>query len=619
MKIDLTQCNFPDDLNNMSGRELELLSYSIRDFLIESLSKTGGHVASNLGIVELTIALHKVFDSPVDKIIWDVGHQSYVHKILTGRIDGFDHLRQYNGMSGFPKSKESEHDIFDTGHSSTSISAAAGIAAARDIKRENYKVIAVIGDGALTGGLSFEALNNVGASKSNVIVILNDNGMSISKNIGGLSQHLGTLRTSKGYQKIKRSVKKALKTIPIVGDDLALGISNAKERLKYAILEGGVIFEELGFTYLGPIDGHNLNDLIDVLSLAKEINGPVFLHVITKKGKGYRNAELMPNKFHGIGPFEPTTGVPKTQSGLTYSQVLSNSLLREANLDNSIVAITAAMEEATGLSDFSKAFPKRFFDVGIAEAHAVTFAAGLAKAGMKPLVAIYSSFLQRAYDQIIEDVCLQNLPVVFAIDRAGNVGADGETHHGLFDLSYLSSIPNMTILCPKDGNQLDAMLKYGFQLNRPCAIRYPRGNCAYDKSISLENKQFDGNNIRTHNGCDVDIWAVGRMHNMAIDIKEILDQYGIKAGIVDVTCIKPIDYSLLNNDAKFIVTLEDNLLLGGFGEKFKSNLNSNQKVISFGWPDKFIEHGSVSELEKAYGLDKDSIAERIRDYFEGKA
>ena len=476
MSKPLTEYHFPADLKEMNEEQLELLSYEIREFLLEKVSKTGGHLASNLGIVELTIALHKVFDSPKDKLLWDVGHQSYVHKILTGRAGEFDHLRQMGGISGFPKIKESIHDMFDTGHSSTSVSAAAGMAAARDIRKENYEVIAVIGDGSMTGGMAFEALNNVGASKSKVIVVLNDNGMSISRNIGGLSQHLSKLRTSKGYMRFKNAVKQSVNRIPLIGGELYTDLSHAKDRLKYALLSGGVIFEELGFTYLGPVNGHNLSELIEVLETAKKISGPVFVHIITQKGKGYRNAEQNPDKFHGIAPFDAETGSLLSPQNTSYSAVFGDEVLKLAKQDEHIVAITAAMCDATGLSRFSQKFPERFFDVGIAEAHGVTFAAGLARSGMHPVVAIYSSFLQRAYDQILEDVCLMKLPVVFAVDRAGIVGADGETHHGLFDLSYMLPMPNMTILAPYGQDQMRAALQYALAQSGPVAIRYPRGN-----------------------------------------------------------------------------------------------------------------------------------------------
>lgn len=615
MSNELRNYDFPADLKSMDLRELELLSYSIRDFLIENVSKTGGHLASNLGIVELTIALHKVFDSPKDKIIWDVGHQSYVHKILTGRAGEFDHLRQMGGISGFPKTKESEHDVYETGHSSTSISAAAGMAAARDLKGEDSEVIAVIGDGSMTGGMAFEALNNLGVSKSKVIVILNDNGMSISKNIGGLSHHLNKLRTSNGYLHAKKTVKKVLKGIPVVGDSISHEIGRTKDWLKYAVLSGGVIFEELGFSYYGPIDGHDLHEVLEALELAKQAAGPVFIHITTKKGKGYRTAEIAPNKFHGVAPFNPETGAVLKEPGITFSGVFGEAALELADRNDKVVAITAAMCDATGLSPFAKKYPHRFFDVGIAEAHGVTFAAGLAKSGMKPIAAIYSSFLQRAYDQILEDVCIQNLPVIFAIDRAGIVGADGETHHGVFDLSYLMPIPNMTILAPADGNQLKAMLNYAAEQNGPVAVRYPRGGCAFNPE---DKRSFDGKNIRLSGGRDVDIWAVGNMLDTAKEARTLLAERGIDAGVVDVAAVKPMDLSCLEGTDKLLVTIEDNVISGGFGEKFRAESGAC-RVINFGWPDKFIEHGDCGSLYKKYGLDAVSITERICEQFERKA
>lgn len=611
MSKDLTEYDFPTDLKNMDLNQLELLSYGIRDFLIDHVSKTGGHLASNLGIVELTIALHRVFDSPKDKIVWDVGHQSYVHKILTGRAGDFDSLRQMGGLSGFPKAKESGHDVFDTGHSSTSISAAAGMAAARDLLGENHEVIAVIGDGSLTGGMAYEALNNVGACRSKLIVVLNDNGMSISRNIGGVSQHLSKLRTSRGYLKAKKAIKRTVQNIPVIGDDLSADLGNFKDRVKYALLSGGVIFEELGFTYLGPVDGHNLAETMEVLELAKQAAGPVFVHVITKKGKGYRVAEQNPDKFHGIGPFDPETGRLLSESGMTWSQAFGLAALHLADEDDRVCAVSAAMCDATGLGPFSKRYPRRFFDVGIAEAHGVTFAAGLAKAGMRPVVAIYSSFLQRAYDQILEDVCLQDLPVIFAIDRAGVVGADGETHHGVFDLSYLSAMPGMTVLTPSDGSQVYPMLKYAASLDGPVAIRYPRGECAFDPAgPDFGGNGFDGKNLRLAAGKDLDIWAVGTMAETGKQVREKLAQRGIDAGLVSVRCVKPMDFSLLEHGPKRIVTLEDGVLIGGFGERLAAEAKGFD-VTSFGWPDQFIEHGSCRQLYEKYGLDADSIVERI--------
>ena len=608
MSKNLTEYNFPEDLKTMSPDELNLLSYSIRDFLIENISKTGGHLASNLGVVELTIALHRVFDSPEDKIIWDVGHQSYVHKILTGRAGDFDTLRKLDGLSGFPKRKESPHDIYDTGHSSTSISAAAGIAAGRDLKGDKYDVIALIGDGSMTGGLAFEALNNLGMSKSRVIVILNDNGMSISRNIGGLSEHLGKLRTSEGYLNAKASIKKSIEKIPGIGASLRGSIAKAKDRVKYAIISGGVIFEELGFTYLGPADGHDIDDLIEVLEHAKHVNGPVLVHVITKKGKGYRQAEIYPDRFHGTGPFNTETGHELSPSKVTYSEVFGRKILELADRDDKITAISAAMCDATGLGGFAVKYPKRFFDVGIAEGHGVTFAAGLACAGFKPVVAIYSSFLQRAYDEILEDVCLQQLPVIFALDRAGIVGADGETHHGIFDISYLSTAPGMTILTPASGKQLEEMLEYAASLGSPAAVRYPRGAAAVEPSIK---EGFTGKNIRISSGRDVDILACGTTYADGRKAVEILRDAGIDAGLVNIGIVKPGEYGFLRDDDgirnKLYVTLEDNTLNGGFGEIFKAE-NDGLHVLSLGWPDKFIEHGSTDELKERYGLTPEAVA-----------
>lgn len=608
MSKNLTEYNFPEDIKTMSPDELNLLSYSIRDFLIENISKTGGHLASNLGVVELTIALHRVFDSPEDKIIWDVGHQSYVHKILTGRAGDFDTLRKLDGLSGFPKRKESPHDIYDTGHSSTSISAAAGIAAGRDLKGDKYDVIAVIGDGSMTGGLAFEALNNLGMSKSRVIVILNDNGMSISRNIGGLSEHLGNLRTSEGYLNAKASIKKSIEKIPGIGASLRGSIAKAKDRVKYAIISGGVIFEELGFTYLGPADGHDIDDLIEVLEHAKHVNGPVLVHVITKKGKGYRQAEIYPDRFHGTGPFNTETGHELSPSKVTYSEVFGRKILELADRDDKITAISAAMCDATGLGGFAVKYPKRFFDVGIAEGHGVTFAAGLACAGFKPVVAIYSSFLQRAYDEILEDVCLQQLPVIFALDRAGIVGADGETHHGIFDISYLSTAPGMTILTPASGKQLEEMLEYAASLGSPAAVRYPRGAAAVEPSIK---EGFTGKNIRISSGRDVDILACGTTYADGRKAADILRDAGIDAGLVNIGIVKPGEYGFLKDDAgirnKLYVTLEDNTLNGGFGEIFKAE-NDGLHVLSLGWPDKFIEHGSTDELKERYGLTPEAVA-----------
>lgn len=626
MKYNLLGRDLPNDLKYMDEKQLELLSYEIRDFLIEKLTKTGGHVASNLGVVELSIALHTVFESPKDKIIWDVGHQSYVHKILTGRAENFDGLRSFGGMSGFPKREESPHDMFDTGHSSNSISAAMGFAVARDLKDEDHSVVAVIGDGALTGGMAYEGLNNAGSAKSRMIVIVNDNEMSISKNIGGMSQHLSKLRASRGYLDFKKQLKKTLKGIPAVGQGLYSGLEHIRDTVKYAVVPGA-IFEELGFKYFGPIDGHNIHDLLEALHVAKVMREPVLLHVITKKGKGYRNAEANPGKFHGIGPFNSETGNVLSSSGnLSYSNVFGNKLVQLATEDSNIVAISAAMIEGTGLEKFSKQFPNRIFDAGIAEAHAVTFAAGLALNGFRPVVAIYSTFLQRAYDQILIDVCMQNLPVIFAIDRSGIVGADGETHHGIFDLSYLGHMPNMTVLAPKDGKELAEMLAYATTLDGPCAIRYPRGQATNQCDMVKATTPINGRVEWIEEGKDLTILAVGNMVSIGMEVREKLRLRGIEAGLVNARFMKPIDEEgilALASQTKCMVTLEDNVLDGGFGSKVEMLLAEQAtgqiKIKAIGWPDQFIEHGNNHELFEKYRLDSESIAERVCDFFEGKA
>ena len=604
----------PEDIKSMDENSLELLSTGIRAFLIDTISKTGGHLASNLGVVEISVGLHKIFDFPKDKLIWDVGHQSYIHKILTGRADQFSTLRQNDGMSGFPKRSESEYDIYDTGHSSTSISAAMGLAVARDLKKSDEEVIAVIGDGAMTGGPSFEALNNLGSLGSKVIIVLNDNGMSISEINGGLSEHLSKLRTSSEYQNTKNNIKKAINKIPDLGKPLSKGIAGLKRAVKYAIFSGGVIFEELGITYLGPFDGNNMSDVLRGLTQAKNAPGPVLVHFITKKGKGYKQAEQNPDKFHGIGAFDKETGVTLSKSQTSYSEIFGKKMFELAEKNDKLVALTAAMCTATGLDQMRDKYPKRVFDVGIAEAHACIFAAGLALGGMHPVVAIYSSFLQRAYDEIIEDVCLQKLPVTFAIDRAGIVGADGETHHGIFDLSYLLPLPNMTVLAPCDAKQLEEMLEYAVSKDAPVAIRYPRGSADMTRYI---NDSFELKNNIISEGKDVNIIAVGTMLNKAIKASEILKEQGIDAKVCSASVLKPFDDSIINSSDKLIVTLEDNLIRGGFGEYIAANYTN--KVVNLGWPDKFIEHGDCEYLYKKYELDAESIAERIRRELEGKA
>mgnify|MGYP000882647300 FL=1 len=604
----------PEDIKSMDENSLELLSTGIRAFLIDTISKTGGHLASNLGVVEITVGLHKIFDFPKDKLIWDVGHQSYIHKILTGRADRFSTLRQNDGMSGFPKRSESEYDVYDTGHSSTSISAAMGLAVARDINKSDEEVIAVIGDGAMTGGPSFEALNNLGSLGSKVIIVLNDNGMSISEINGGLSDHLSKLRTSSEYQNTKNNIKKAINKIPDLGKPLSKGIANLKRTVKYAIFSGGVIFEELGITYIGPFDGNNMSDVLRGLNQAKNAPGPVLVHFITKKGKGYKQAEQNPDKFHGIGAFDKETGVTLSKSQTSYSEIFGKKMFELAEKNDKLVALTAAMCTATGLDQMREKYPKRVFDVGIAEAHACIFAAGLALGGMHPVVAIYSSFLQRAYDEIIEDVCLQKLPVTFAIDRAGIVGADGETHHGIFDLSYLLPLPNMTVLAPCDAKQLEEMIEYAVSKEAPVAIRYPRGSADMTKHI-VGNGEIKNNIISE--GKDVSIIAVGNMLNKAIRAADILKEHGIYAKVCSASVLKPFDDSIISSEDKLIFTLEDNLIRGGFGEYIAANYTN--KVVNLGWPDKFIEHGDCEYLYKKYELDAESIAERIRQELEGKA
>lgn len=609
--------DFPDDLRKMDYDDLELLTYEIRDFLVEEVSKSGGHLSSNLGVVELSIALHRAFDTPKDKLIWDVGHQTYVHKILTGRAQRFDSLRKFGGMSGFPKMSESKFDIFDTGHSSTSLSLGLGLAVARDLSGEDYNVITVIGDGAMTGGLAFEALNNAGNIDTNMIVVLNDNGMSISPNTGGLSKYLGRLRSSRKYISMKAQIKKNVSRVPLIGEGMVAGMQHARDSIKYAVIDG-VLFEELGFRYFGPVDGHDIKEMCETFELAKEAEGPVLIHVMTQKGRGYSKAENNPNVFHGIGPFDMETGQPLKKFSIpSYSGVFGNKLIQMAEQNEKIVAVSAAMFEGTGLEKFSREYPKRAFDVGIAEGHAVTFSAGLAKAGMKPFVAVYSTFLQRAYDEIMEDVCLQKLPVVFCIDRAGIVGADGETHHGIFDLSYLKHMPNLTVMAPKDGRELEAMMEFAAEAEGPCAIRYPRGEA---ENFGTDSVIEAGRAEVIREGKDTEIWAIGAMVKKALDAADILEDKGISAGVVNMRFLKPFDLSLLRGSAdrfKLIFTLEDNVVSGGAGEEINNLLSDKDvKVLNIGWPDKFIEHGSCEELYEKYGMDANSIAERIAEKFE---
>lgn len=606
----------PEDIKNMSLVELGVLSDDIRKFLIDNISKTGGHLASNLGVVELTISLFNVFNMEHDKVIWDVGHQSYVYKMLTGRKDEFNTLRQFEGLSGFPKRNESTYDSFDTGHSSTSISAAIGIARSRDIFEKDFNVIAVIGDGALTGGMALEALNDLGFNKTKLIIILNDNQMSISQNVGGLSSYLTTMRMDPGYNKLKKEFNSTMEKT-FFGKSIVSSINKVKDGIKQIIVPG-MLFEDMGIKYLGPIDGHNVKELSKVLKLAKNLNEPVIIHTITKKGKGYEYAEKYPNKFHGIGPFNPGTGEKKKSSSDTYSSVFGDEMVKIASTNKSVVAITAAMPDGTGLKIFSEKFPKRFFDVGIAEQHAVTLAAGFATQGIKPVFAVYSTFLQRGYDQVLHDVCIQNLPVVFAIDRAGIVGEDGETHQGIFDLSYLTPIPNMTIMAPKCLEDLRLMINWAVEYNDgPVAIRYPRGG--EDKAIEytpLKNIDFGKWDIVSQ-GEKVAIIATGKMVTQAIKVKEKLKESDINPSIIDACFIKPIDENLIkyliDNNCK-ILTIEDNMVSSGLGSQVLAYVNSLQKpfvVKNLGYKDKFVPHGDVESLYKLSKLDVESIKKEV--------
>lgn len=611
----LEKINSPFELKKINKNELQLLSKEIRDFLINHVSKTGGHLASNLGVVELTIALHYVFNSPIDKIIWDVGHQCYVHKMLTGRRDNFENLRKFNGLSGYPKRCESVHDIFETGHSSTSISAALGIAKARDLNKDKYSVVAVIGDGALTGGMAFEALNDAGRSKTNLIVILNHNEMSISENVGSISLYLSKIRTDPGYFKIKKDIDNILNLIPPIGKSIHKSLEKIKDSIKQLVVPG-MIFEEMGFTYLGPIDGHDINSLIEVLNRAKKMSGPIFIHVVTKKGYGYKFAEQNPDKFHSASPFNIETGAFLNNGADTYSDVFGKTLTELAKHDKKIIAITAAMPDGTGLNHFAKNIPDRFFDVGIAEQHAVTFAAGMAINGYKPYFAVYSTFLQRAYDQLIHDVCIQNLPVVFGIDRAGIVGEDGETHQGTFDISFLRVVPNIAIMSPKDANELVEMVKLSRKLNFPVAIRYPKGKVdSYD--INRECNIIFGKAEILTEGSSIAIFALGRMVNEAIKVEKILREMSINPYIINLRFVKPLDEDLILNiadEVKLIVTIEDNVIAGGVGSAILELLNTNgiyKPVLRMGFPDKFIEHGDITSLFNKYGLDAKSIANSI--------
>ena len=607
----LDDLNYPKDFKSLSDKQINELGNEIREFLVDSISKTGGHLASNLGVVDLTLSLFKSFNIEKDKIIYDVGHQSYVHKILTGRKDRFDTLRKKDGLSGFPKRKESKYDAFNAGHSSTSISAALGIARARDLKGENYNVIAVIGDGALTGGMVYEALNDVGYKKTKLIIVLNDNQMSISKNVGGLSKYLNNLRTEPGYNKLKSNITTSLSSSKF-GENLVTSLSKVKGSIKQLVVPS-MIFEDMGIKYLGPIDGHDIQKMNEVFEVAKSIKGPVLIHTITQKGKGYELAEKSPKEYHGVGPFDAECGVKSNPKSKCYSHFFGQKISEIARKDKDIVAITAAMPDGTGLIDFAKEFPNRFFDVGIAEEHAVTLAAGMASQGIKPVFAVYSTFLQRAYDQIIHDVCIQNLPVTFCIDRAGLVGADGETHQGIMDISFLSMIPNMTVVAPKCIEELGVLLEYAINKNSPIAIRYPRGGDTVINLKPISNIEYGKWEILKR-GNNVAIIATGKMVQSALLASELLEAEGVNCTIINALFIKPLDEKLLEELAKEnynIITIEDNIQNGGFGSMVLESLNRKNykgKIKLLAFNDKFIKQGDVNLFYKENGLDPESIA-----------
>ena len=619
----LDQIKQSSDIKKLTEEDYPVLAQEIRQFLIEKISHTGGHLASNLGVVELTMALHLAFDLPKDKIIWDVGHQAYTHKLLSGRKAGFDELRQFGGMSGFPKRAESPYDAFDTGHSSTSISAGLGIAQAREIQGEDYSVISVIGDGALTGGMAYEALNNAAQMKKNFIIVLNDNKMSISENVGGMSRYLSSVRTKESYAELKKGVDRALSAIPVVGKSLSYGLYLAKNGVKQFFVPG-MLFEDMGITYLGPVDGHNVPELVRTLKEAKRVRHAVLVHVITKKGKGYAPAEKNPARFHGVDPFDIATGQPlKKKQYPSYTEVFSKKICELAGEDKKIVAVTAAMPDGTGLTRFSKKFPDRFFDVGIAEAHAVTSAAGMASAGLKPVVAVYSSFLQRGYDQILHDVCLQKLPVLFAIDRAGLVGSDGETHQGIFDISFLSLVPGMTIMAPKNRWELEAMLEFGVNFEGPLAIRYPRGE-AYRGLSEFAAPMEYGKAEMLYEESGIALFALGSMVSTGEHVREKLKAKGHSCTLVNARFAKPMDTDMLDRLCRnhdLIVTMEENVLRGGLGMCATRYIHEHYpqvKVIQVALPDAYVEHGNVSLLREMLGIDSDSVIRRLEREYLGK-
>ena len=605
----------PNDIKELEKDELRPLAKEIRRFLVLKISHTGGHLASNLGVVELTMALHLCCNLPEVKIVWDVGHQSYTHKILTGRKDGFDHLRQFGGMSGFPKQSESDCDAFDTGHSSTSISVALGMAKARDLRGEDRKIFAVIGDGALSGGMAFEAMNNAARLKSNMVIVLNDNQMSISKNVGGMSSYLGKIRTNGNYTELKEEVENALSKLPHLGDKLTSRIRGFKDLVKRVLIPG-MLFEDMGLTYIGPIDGHNIQQMVTAFESASKMKEAVIVHVCTRKGKGYRPAEQNPSYFHGVSPFNLKDGSSRktVESAQTYTDIFSETMLETAAERNDIVAVSAAMPSGTGLTGMAEKYPKQFFDVGIAEEHAVTFAAGMAAGGLKPVVAIYSTFLQRAYDQILHDVCIGKMPVVFAVDRAGLVGSDGETHQGIFDLAYLRSMPNLTVMAPKNGWELKQMMLFALAQNGPVAVRYPRGEAwtglqDHKQEITMGQAEW------ICSGQETALLAVGSMVETAMWVREKLKAQDQKVTVINMRFVKPIDVNVLEQlkeKHSRVVTLEEGVFNGGFGEAVSAWYEETpMKVMNIALPDQFIEHGSVRELKEKYGLDPEGITKKI--------
>ena len=609
----LNKINLPQDLKDLNLKEKEILAEELRKEIIKDVSKTGGHLASNLGVVELTIGIHSIFNTPEDKIIWDVGHQTYVHKILTGRKEKMNTLRQFKGLAGFPKTSESEYDAFNTGHSSTSISVALGMARAREKKKKKNNIIAVIGDGALTGGMALEALNDAGCSKTNLIVILNDNEMSISKNVGGISMILGKVRTKKIYTKSNNYAKKILRKIPKIGDFIIELSKKIKNGIKQLFIPN-MFFEDLGFQYLGPINGNDIEKVEDILNMAKKLKGPVLVHVVTKKGKGYKYAEETPDKFHGTSSFDIKTGKPIKEKKKDYSKVFGEKIVELAEKNEKIVAITAAMCDGTGLKSFKEKFPNRFFDVGIAEQHAIGCAAGMAKQGLIPVVPIYSSFYQRAYDQVIHDICIQKLPVIMCVDRAGIVGNDGETHQGIFDMAFFSIVPNLTILAPKDFEELEQMLEFAVSLNKPVVIRYPRGGEGKIKFKKHPKIEF-GKCELLEKGTDLTIVAIGKMVERAVEVKNLLKESRINAEVINARFLKPLDEKSIISSikkTKKVITIEDGILHSGLATSISEIIFKNKlKNIDFrcyGYDDKFVKHGSIEELEKANKLDSKSIA-----------